>query len=90
MGPIETNTNYPLSTEPAEGYGTDPQTRSGKVILTNALNRKFVIVTDGGHEHTSQRELATRFNDHSEASLKAAELVTAAKAKAFVPEALAA
>lgn len=79
MGPIETNSNYPLSSEPAEGYGADPLTRTGKVILTNALNGKHIRVTEDGYEHVTDRLEATQFNGHSEAALKAAELVTAAK-----------
>jgi hypothetical protein len=78
---FETSGTYPLSSEPAEGYGTDPLTRSGKIILTNALNHKFVIVTADGYEHTTVRAEATEFDDHSAASLKAAELVAAARAK---------
>jgi len=82
MGPIETNANYPLSSEPAEGYGADPATRTGKVILTNALNGRFIIVTADGFEHTNVRAEATKFDNHSDASIKAGALVTAAKAKA--------
>jgi hypothetical protein len=78
---FERGGTYPLSSEPAEGYGTDPLTRSGKVILTNALNRKHVIVTDDGYELTSDRKEATRFDNHSEAAVKAAELIKVAKEK---------
>ena len=81
MGPIEANTNYPLSSEPAEGYGSDPVGRSGKVILTNALNGKHIIVTEHGYSFTADRKEATKFDNHSEADIKAAELVSAAKAK---------
>ena len=80
MGPIETNSNYPLSSEPAEGYGADPLSRTGKVILTNALNGKHIRVTEDGYEHVADRKDATQFNDHSEAAVKAGQLVTAAKA----------
>ena len=90
MGPIETNANYPLSSEPAEGYGGDPLTRTGKVILTNALNGKHIRVTEGGYEHVADRKDATQFNDHSEAAVKAGQLVTAAKAARAEQEKLAA
>ena len=49
MGPIETNANYPLSSEPAAGYGSDPATRNGEVILTNSLNGKHIKVTADGY-----------------------------------------
>jgi len=81
VGPIESNANYPLSSEPAAGYGSDPATRNGEVILTNALNGKYIKVTADGYEHVTDRAEATRFADHSAAALKAGELVTAAKAK---------
>ena len=81
MGPIESNTNYPLSSEPAEGYGSDPVGRNGKVILTNALNGKHIIVTEGGYRFTADRKEATQFDSHAEAAVKAAELVAGAKAK---------
>lgn len=80
MGPIEHNATYPLSSEPAEGYGTSPETRTGKVILTNATNGKHVRLTEDGFEHVTDRLEATQFNGHSEAAIKAAELVAAAKA----------
>ena len=80
MGPLEHNANYPLSSEPAEGYGAHPLSRTGKVILTNALNGKHIRVTEGGYEHVADRKDATQFNDHSEAAVKAGQLVTAAKA----------
>jgi len=81
MGPIEHNSTYPLSSEPAEGYGGKPQERSGKVILTNATNGKHICVTNEGFEHVANRESATKFNDHAEAALKAADLITKIKAK---------
>ena len=81
MGNVESNSNYPLSPEPAAGYGSDPATRNGEVILTNALNGKHIKVTADGCEYVSDRAEATRFADHSVAALKAGELVSAAKAK---------
>ena len=32
---------FPLSVEPAEGYGVDPLIRSGEVVITHT-NRKFI------------------------------------------------
>lgn len=78
---FETGSNYPLSSEPTEGYGADPLTRTGKVILTNALNGKHIRVTEDGCEHVADRKDATQFNDHSEAAVKAGQLVTEAKAR---------
>ena len=83
-GHFETGGIYPLSTEPAEGYGSDPLTRTGKVILTNALNGKFVVVTADGYEHTIVRADATKFDNHAEASLKAAKLVAEARDKSNI------
>jgi hypothetical protein len=51
------------------------------VILTNALNRKHIVINEGGHSYTDDRNEATKFDNHIEAALKAAELVAAAKAK---------
>ena len=81
MGEIEANKNYPLSSQPAEGYGSDPAERSGKVILSNTLNGKHIIVTEHGYSFTADRKEATQFDSFAEADLKAAELVSAAKTK---------
>ena len=81
MGQIEINNTWPLSSEPAAGYGSDPATRNSEVILTNVLNGKHIKVTADGYEHVTDRAEATRFADHSVAALKAGELVSAAKAK---------
>jgi len=81
MGEIQAGSTYPLSSEPAEGYGSDPVGRNGKVILTNALNGKHVIVTEHGCNFTADRKEATQFDSHAEAAIKAAELVSATKAK---------
>lgn len=81
MGPIEHSNTYPLSSQPAEGYGSDPAERSGNVILTNALNGKHVRLTETGFEHVADRKDATQFGNHAEAALKAAELVANSKAR---------
>ena len=73
-GKFETSGIYPLSTEPAEGYGVDPATRNGEVVITHT-NRKFVKLTDDGHDFVEHRGDATRFPDHSAASLAAAKLI---------------
>jgi len=81
MGEIQAGSTYPLSSEPAEGYGSNPVGRNGKVILTNALNGKHIIVTEDGYRFTADRKAATQFDSHAEAAIKAAELVSAAKAR---------
>ena len=71
---------FPLSVEPAEGYGVDPLTRSGEVVITHT-NRKFIQVLDDGHRFVSDRKEATRFDNLSRASLVAADLIEQEKRK---------
>lgn len=79
-GHFETNGIYPLSTQPAEGYGSDPTTRKGKVILGH-VNGKFVKLddTEAGHTIVVNRAEATQFEDDTVASLEAAKLLTKAR-----------
>jgi hypothetical protein len=70
---------FPLSTVPVEGYGSDPVERTGKVVITH-VNGKFVKLNDGGHAFVENAIDATQFNDHSEASLAAANLLEKAAA----------
>lgn len=65
---------FPLSVEPAEGYGVDPLTRSGKTVITHT-NRKFIQVLDNGHRFVSDRSKATLFDNYTLASLAAADLI---------------
>jgi predicted DNA-binding WGR domain protein len=65
---------FPLSVEPAEGYGVDPLTRSGKTVITHT-NRKFIQVLDDGHRFVSDRKEATHFDNYAQASLTAANLI---------------
>lgn len=76
---FERNGIYPLSTRPAEGYGSDPATRSGKVVITHT-NHKFIKVTDDGYEFVADAKDATQFDDHAEASIKAGKLIEHARA----------
>jgi hypothetical protein len=73
-GRFETSGIFPLSVEPAEGYGSDPLTRSGKIVITHT-NRKFVKVVEGGHTFVEDRKDASRFDNYSKASLAAADLI---------------
>ena len=73
-GRFETSGIYPLSVEPAEGYGSDPTTRTGQVVITHT-NRKFIKVVEGGHVFVTDRSDASRFDDYSRASLVAADLI---------------
>lgn len=79
-GHFETNGIYPLSTEPAEGYGTDPTTRSGKKILAH-VNGKFVKLddTEAGYTIVVNRAEATQFEDDTVASLAATKLIQTAR-----------
>jgi hypothetical protein len=77
---FETGGTYPLSSEPAEGYISDPKERDGKVVLVNALNSKFIQLHEGGgFEYVSDRAAATKFDNHSEAAVTAGRLVAAAR-----------
>ena len=71
---------YPLSTEPAEGYGTDPASRKGRVVITHT-NGKFIRLTDNGHAFVEHRADASQFDDHAVASLAAGKLLDAERAK---------
>lgn len=73
-GKFETSGIFPLSVEPAEGYGVDPITRSGKVVITHT-NRKFIKVLNDGHQFVSDRSKATLFDNYTLASLAAADLI---------------
>lgn len=79
-GHFETNGIYPLSTQPAEGYGSDPLARGGKVIISH-VNGKHLQLNDSeqGYTLVESREGATKFDDHSIASLEAAKLITKAR-----------
>ena len=79
-GHFQQDTLYPLSTEPAEGYGADPLTRTGEAIIVHAAARKFVSIIPGGLQLVSDRKDATRFKDYSAASIKAGKLKEAARA----------
>ena len=71
---------FPLSVEPAEGYGSDPLTRSGEVVITHT-NRKFIKLDKHGHTFVAGRSDATRFDNYSRASLVAADLIEQEKSK---------
>lgn len=73
-GRFETSGIYPLSVEPAEGYGSDPTTRKGQVVIIHT-NRKFIKIVEGGHVLVADRSEASRFDNFSRASLVAAELI---------------
>ena len=78
-GHFETNGIYPLSTIPLEGYGSDPATRSGKVVITH-LNRKFIkVLPEGGHELVEKASDATSYDNHADASLAAVKVLQYAK-----------
>lgn len=77
---FERNGIYPLSTRPVEGYGGDPATRSGKIVITHT-NHKFIKVTDDGYEFVTDAKDATQFDDHGAASIKAGKLIAEAQAK---------
>lgn len=79
-GRFETSGIYPLSVEPAEGYGSDPATRSGQVVITHT-NRKFIKIVEGGHSFVEDRKDASRFDNYSRASLVAADLIEQEKSK---------
>lgn len=80
-GHFETNGIYPLSTQPAEGYGSDPLVRGGKVIISHA-NGKHLQINDSeqGYTLVESREGATKFDDHSIANLEAGKLIAKARA----------
>jgi hypothetical protein len=81
-GNFETNGSWPFSSEPAEGYGSDPLTRKGEVVISHATSRKFVSIIPGGLKLVSDRSDATRFKNHADAAIKAGELLDAAREKA--------
>ena len=56
-GRFETSGIFPLSVEPAEGYGSDPATRKGEVVITHT-NRKFIKTVEGGHVFVADRSEA--------------------------------
>ena len=72
---------YPLSTQPVEGYGSDPATRTGKIVIAH-INGKFVKTTEDGYELVEEAHQGDQFNDHAEASFAAAKLIEKAQAKA--------
>lgn len=74
-GRFETSGIYPLSTIPLEGYGSEPGSRSGKIVLTHT-NHKFVKVKDDGtHKFVEKAIDATQYDSHTEAALAAAKLL---------------
>ena len=79
-GRFETSGIWPLSTEPAEGYGVDPASRNGRVVITHT-NGKFIRLTDNGHAFVEHRADASQFDDHAVASLAAGKLIEAERAK---------
>ena len=82
-GHFVTNGIYPLSVTPAEGYGSDPLTRTGKQILSH-VNGKHVRVDDaeaGTFTLVEDRKDATRFDDLNVASTSALDLITKARTK---------
>lgn len=72
---------YPLSTIPVEGYGTSPEERTGKIVITH-VNGKFIKGTDDGHTFVENAYDADQYADHAEASKAAAEFIAKAQAKA--------
>ena len=80
-GHFETSGIYPLSVTPAEGYGSDPLTRSGKQVLAH-VNGKHVRIDDAaaGTFTLVDREEATKFDDINIASAGAFDLITKARA----------
>lgn len=79
-GHFETSGIYPLSVVPAEGYGTDPKTRSGKQILGH-VNGKYLQVNDSPEGFTLVEGVtgATKFDDINTASTEAAKLISKAR-----------
>ena len=79
-GHFETSGIYPLSTQPAEGYGSDPTTRKGLKIIAH-VNGKFVKLenTDTGFTLVSDRAEASTFEDDTVANLEAAKLLKIAR-----------
>jgi len=71
---------FPLTTIPFEGYGSDPLERAGKVVIGHVDGKRFIQLNDSpeGYVFVADRIKATQFDDHSEASLKAAELIKTA------------
>jgi len=70
-----------LSVTPAEGYGSDPLTRTGKQILSH-VNGKHVRIDDaeaGTFTLVAERKDATRFDNLNVASADAYTLVTKAR-----------
>ena len=80
-GHFETSGTYPLSTIPAEGYGSDPLTRSGKVVIKH-VNGRHIKLDGEDYSLVEDRNEATKFADHSAASLVAGRLVNKARANA--------
>ena len=70
-----------MSVTPAEGYGTDPLTRTGKQIISH-VNGKHVRIDNGvaGTFTLVDREAATRFDDINVASAAALDLITKVRA----------
>lgn len=81
---FETSGIYPLSVEPAEGYGSDPLTRTGEVVITHT-NRKFIKLDKHGHTFVTDRNSATRFKGYAEATQAATDLIEQEKAKRAEP-----
>lgn len=81
-GHFQTDGIYPFSTEPAEGYGSDPLSRKGGTVITHIPSRQFVSIIPGGLKLVKDRGNATQFKDYSEASIKAGQLVEAERAAA--------
>lgn len=82
-GHYETNGLYPLSVAPAEGYGTDPLTRTGEQILSHVSGRHIRVDNTDTGEFTlvEDRKEATKFENHDEACASALALLNKAKAK---------
>ena len=72
---------YPLSPEPLEGYGSAPEDRSGKHIISH-INGGFV--RQGQIEMVSDRKDATAYPDVSAAAIAAGKIVSAAREEASV------
>lgn len=81
-GNFQTDGIYPFSTEPAEGYGSDPLSRKGGAVITHVPSRQFVSIIPGGLKLVETRAEATQFKDYSEASIRAGELKEAERAAA--------
>ncbi len=81
-GHFESNGIYPLSVTPAEGYGTDPLTRTGKQIISH-VDGRHVRVDDaevGIFTLVDDRKDASRFDDINVASAAALDLITKVRA----------